>query len=61
MDDVVRCTVWLEDLDEFARYNAVYETYFGDPKPTRATVRADLLGGIKVEIEATAYLPEPSA
>ncbi|MCW3008235.1 MAG: endoribonuclease [Solirubrobacterales bacterium] len=58
MDDVVRCTVWLSDLDEFARYNAVYETYFGDPKPTRATVGAQLLGGIKVEIEVTAYLGE---
>jgi 2-iminobutanoate/2-iminopropanoate deaminase len=61
IDDIVRCTVWLADLDDFARYNAVYETYFSDPKPTRATVRADLLGGIKVEIEATAYVGQGPA
>lgn len=61
MDHVVRCTVWMLDLSEFSRYNGVYATYFNDPKPTRATVGADLLNGIKIEIDAVAYLPEGAA
>jgi 2-iminobutanoate/2-iminopropanoate deaminase len=55
-DDIVKCTVWLRDLSTFERYNAVYETFFSDPKPTRATVGADLLGGIGIEIDAVAHV-----
>lgn len=58
LDDVVRSTVWLADLADFERYNAVYERFFTPPRPTRATVGAALLGGIGIEIEVLAHLPE---
>lgn len=55
--DVVRCGVFLTDLDEFSRMNAVYETFFPEPRPARTTVGSDLIG-IKVEIDCVAVLPE---
>jgi 2-iminobutanoate/2-iminopropanoate deaminase len=60
MADVVKCTVWLADLDYFERFNPVYERAFPPPRPTRATVGAALLGGIKVEIDAVACVSERS-
>jgi 2-iminobutanoate/2-iminopropanoate deaminase len=53
---VVRCGVWLTDLDDFARMNGVYATYFPDPKPARATVEAGLVLG-KVEVDCIALVP----
>ncbi len=55
--DVVRCGVFLTDLGEFSRMNAVYETFFPQPRPARTTVGAELLG-IKIEIDCIAVLPE---
>jgi len=55
-EHVVRCGVWLVDLDEFAGMNRVYQTFFPEPRPTRATVRADLIVG-KVEIDSIALVP----
>ena len=55
LDDVVRCTVWLADLQDFERYNTVYSRFFAEPRPTRTTVGAALLGGIGIEIEVTAH------
>ncbi len=55
MAGVVKVTAYLSDMALFQRYNAVYETYFPDPKPVRTTVGADL-NGILVEIDAIAYL-----
>jgi 2-iminobutanoate/2-iminopropanoate deaminase len=52
--DVVSCLVHLADLSDFARFNAVYETHFPDPRPVRTTVGAALLGGAKVEITVVA-------
>jgi 2-iminobutanoate/2-iminopropanoate deaminase len=60
MKDVVRCTVFLESAADFQAMNAVYAEYFGDDKPTRTTVVAGfVLPGIKVEIDAIAYVPQP--
>jgi 2-iminobutanoate/2-iminopropanoate deaminase len=57
MADVVRCTVFLETATDFAAMNAIYSEYFGDNKPTRTTVVAGfVLPGIKVEIDAVAYV-----
>lgn len=56
MADVVKATVHLSDLDLFDGYNAVYASYFPDPKPTRTTVGSALLMGILVEIDVVAYL-----
>ena len=53
--DVVRCGVFLTDLDEFSRMNAVYETFFPEPRPARTTVGTELIG-IKVEIDCVALL-----
>jgi 2-iminobutanoate/2-iminopropanoate deaminase len=55
-EHVVRCGVWLVDLDDFAGMNGVYQTFFPEPRPARATVRADLIVG-KVEIDCIALVP----
>lgn len=55
LEDVVRTTVFLVDLQEFAAMNAVYARYFAAPYPARATVQvAALPAGARVEIDATA-------
>ena len=52
---VVKTTVYLTDLDNFSRMNAVYDSYFSESKPARACVQvAALPKGAKVEIEAIA-------
>jgi 2-iminobutanoate/2-iminopropanoate deaminase len=54
-DDVVKCTVFLEDMDDFSRMNAVYAEFFKPPYPARAAVQvARLPKDVKVEIEAIA-------
>jgi 2-iminobutanoate/2-iminopropanoate deaminase len=55
-EHVVRCGVWLVDLDDFGAMNGVYQAFFPEPRPARATVRADLLVG-KVEIDCIAVVP----
>jgi len=57
MDDIVKCTVHLRDINDFDRYNAVYATYFTNIKPARTTVQSGLGHGIKVEIDAIAKIP----
>ena len=55
-DDVVKTTVFLVDMNDFAAVNAVYAKYFGDVKPARSTVAVrELPAGIRVEIEAIAH------
>ena len=55
MADVVKATVILSDMSLFPRYNAVYASYFPDPKPARTTSASDLLGRL-VEIDVIAYV-----
>jgi 2-iminobutanoate/2-iminopropanoate deaminase len=55
--DVVRCNVYLADLDDFASMNAVYETYFPGPQPARTTIGCALRLEMKVEIDCVAVLP----
>ncbi len=56
--DVVKTTVFLVDIDDFAAMNGVYAGYFPDPPPARSTVAvAALPKGFKVEIEVVAYRP----
>lgn len=53
--DVVKTTVFLVDMNDFAEMNAVYNTYFDAVKPARSTVAVRALPrGIRVEIEAIA-------
>jgi 2-iminobutanoate/2-iminopropanoate deaminase len=56
--DVVKTTVYLTDLDDFAAMNEVYGRYFVAPHPARATVQVVRLpAGARVEIEAIAARP----
>lgn len=57
MENVVKCTVHLSDINEFDRYNAVYAKYFPGVKPARTTVQSVLAEGIKVEIDCIAFIP----
>lgn len=54
--DVVRVTVWLSDLAQFAAFNEVYRGYFADGFPTRSTVEAKLALDVDVEIEVQAWM-----
>ena len=55
LDRVVKTTVFVTDLADFATVNAVYATYFDHEPPARSTVQvAALPGGGAVEIEAIA-------
>ncbi len=52
---VVRCSIFLSDLADFARVNEVYGRYFQGPPPARSTVQvAGLPRGARVEIDAIA-------
>jgi len=57
--NVVRCTIYLTDLGDFAVVNEVYGRSFPRNPPARATVQvAALPKGAKVEIDAIAVIPE---
>lgn len=58
MEDVVQTTVYLKDLGDFAGMNEAYSSFFSDPKPARTTVQAELLFGMKVEIQGIAHVPQ---
>ena len=59
LQHVLRCGVFLMDMSEFKKMNAVYARMFGDHRPARTTVQvAGLPGdGLRVEIDAVAYKP----
>ncbi len=60
LDHVVKTTVFMVDLGEFARMNAVYAEYFPQMPPARSTVQVVALPvGALVEIEAVARVCEP--
>lgn len=54
-DNVVKTTVFLVDMADFAAMNSVYQTYMSEPYPARSTIQvAGLPLGARVEIEAIA-------
>jgi len=56
LDDVVKTTIFLKDMDEFGAVNEVYGQFFKEPYPARSTVEvARLPKDMHVEIEAVAY------
>ncbi len=57
MDDVLKCTVHLSDINDFDEYNKVYSQFFPGIKPARTTVQSVLAEGIKVEIDCIVKLP----
>jgi len=53
--DVARTTIYLADMNDFAKVNDVYGSYFSEPYPARATVQvARLPRDARVEIDAVA-------
>lgn len=56
MDAVVRCTVYLADMNDFAAMNEVYGSYFSQPAPARSTIQAGRLPkDARVEIDVIAF------
>lgn len=56
LDDVVKFQVFLADIGDWARFNEEYARQVGERRPVRTTVGCSL-NGVKVEIDATAFLP----
>lgn len=56
---VLRCGVFLLDMNEFQQMNGVYARVFGDHRPARTTIQAAGLPGVglRVEIDCIAYVP----
>lgn len=58
LDDVVKCTVFLTDMTDFAAMNAAYRGHFSEPFPSRTTIGVAALPlGAAVEIEMVALRP----
>jgi 2-iminobutanoate/2-iminopropanoate deaminase len=58
MADVVKCSVFLADANDFQAMNEVYAEFFGQDKPARTTVEARFaVAEMKVEIDCIAYKP----
>ncbi len=56
LKDVVKTTIYLTDMNDFARVNEVYSRYFSENKPARATVEVSRLPkDVRVEIELIAF------
>lgn len=56
LDNVVKTTVFMADMNEFSRMNAEYTKFFPRDPPARSTVGVTMAPGIKVEIELVAYV-----
>jgi 2-iminobutanoate/2-iminopropanoate deaminase len=59
LQHVLRCGVFLLDMNEFQEMNAVYSRMFGEHRPARTTIQAAGLPGegLRVEIDCIAYIP----
>ncbi len=58
LQHVVKATVFMVDLGEFAQMNAIYAEHFGSHKPARSTFQVVALPkGARVEIECVAVIP----
>ncbi|MEO7548950.1 MAG: Rid family hydrolase [Ramlibacter sp.] len=58
LDDVCKCTVWLQDARDFGSFNRIYMGYFGEKKPARSTTEARLMVDARLEIDVVAYKPK---
>ena len=56
MEDIVKCTVHLSNIEDFERYDVAYASFFPGIKPARTTVQSVLSDGIKIEIDAIARI-----
>ncbi len=55
LSEVVRTTVYLEGINDFAAMNSVYSTMFQPPYPARSVVQVNMPFGALVGVEAIAY------
>ena len=58
LHNIVKCTVHLKDIEDFDRFDVIYGGFFSGTLPARTTVQSVLWGGIKIEIDAIAVMPE---
>lgn len=58
LSDVVRVSVYLSDLSNFAKMNEIYRRYFSEDYPARTTVGAQLLGNYMIEVDCIAVRSE---
>jgi len=57
MNKVLKTNIFLTDINDFAKINKIYETYFANHKPARSTVAVkDLPRNALIEIDAIAYI-----
>jgi 2-iminobutanoate/2-iminopropanoate deaminase len=57
--DIVRTTIYLTNMNDFAEVNEAYGNYFDLEPPARTTIQAAALPkGVAIEIDAIAYVPE---
>lgn len=62
MQDIVKCTVFLADISEWAVFNEVYKSYMKPPYPARSALGANgLAENARLEIECIAAFPEESS
>lgn len=54
LEDIVKTTVYLSDMNNFGEMNSVYREYFKKDPPARACIQAGLFKNFMVEIEAVA-------
>lgn len=58
MNDVVKVSAHLLDIQDFNGFNEVYKTYFTNPFPARTTVQSVIPGGSLIEVDVIAIRPE---
>jgi len=57
-DNIIKCNIYLVDMGDFPKVNAIYADWLGEHRPARATVAvAQLPLGAKIEIDLIAKLP----
>jgi 2-iminobutanoate/2-iminopropanoate deaminase len=58
LDDVVKCTCYLDTIADFDAFTRTYMEFFNGIKPARTTLEAKLWGGILVEVDCIARIPD---
>ncbi|MFP4015526.1 MAG: RidA family protein [Halanaerobiales bacterium] len=57
MGNVIKCTIFISDMNDFSKINEVYQEFFDEPYPSRSCVEvARLPRDVKIEIEAIATM-----
>ena len=54
---VIKCTIYLDDMGDFAKMNEVYSSYFGENPPAREAIAVETLPkNVMVEVSCVAYI-----